>query len=232
MENGGNRRRTRKSLVLETAIVTVAVLGAVTAVSLCKIPFFVDYKWLLIPLIFIIASLAAIRAGREDPREFGWTLRGWVRSLAETGVASLVIFPLFFAGGYIAIHYNIQGAAGSVPENPLNADEFFNLALYYFLYVALSEELFFRGYLQTRLSQIFKGRMLIGKINFSLACVAAAAVFAAGHVIVDPHITRVFVFFPALVYGLLRDRTRGLLAPFLFHGLCNMSMAVLLYISA
>ena len=217
--------------MLETAIVTAAALGAVAAVSLCEIPLFVDYKWLLIPLIFIIASVAAIRAGREDPREFGWTLRGWVRSLAETGVTSLVIFPIFFAAGYFVIYYNIQGTAGSVPKDPPNADEFFNLALYYFLYVALSEELFFRGYLQTRLSQIFKGRMLIGKINFSLACVAAAAVFAAGHVIVHGN-TSVFVFFPALVFGLLRDRTRGLLAPFLFHGLCNMSMAVLLCVSA
>jgi membrane protease YdiL (CAAX protease family) len=55
----------------------------------------------------------------------------------------------------------------------------------------------------------------------------ASAIFAAGHVLTIPHPARLAVFFPALVFGWLRQRTGGIGASVLFHASCNLFSAAL-----
>ena len=49
-----------------------------------------------------------------------------------------------------------------------------------------------------------------------------AALFAAGHLCTEFNPGRLAVFFPALVFGFLRARTRGVGAGIVFHALCNL----------
>jgi membrane protease YdiL (CAAX protease family) len=83
--------------------------------------------------------------------------------------------------------------------------------------VALPEEAFFRGYLQSRLAERTGAR--VGPVT--VANLVASTLFAVGHFGTSVSLARASVFFPSLLFGLLRERTGGVVVPALYHALCN-----------
>ena len=94
------------------------------------------------------------------------------------------------------------------------------------LMVALPEELFYRGYVQTRLDDAFPLRYVWG-IPLSWSNLITSILFALTHYFIgfEPH--RLSVFFPSLVFGALKHRTNSLLAPILFHAFSNILIKLL-----
>jgi membrane protease YdiL (CAAX protease family) len=88
--------------------------------------------------------------------------------------------------------------------------------------IALPEEAFYRGYLQSRLDDVWppRARVLGASVGWGLP--VASAIFALGHVATIHHPSRLAVFFPALLFGWLRARTGGVGASILFHAMCNL----------
>jgi len=76
-----------------------------------------------------------------------------------------------------------------------------------------AEELFFRGYIQKRLTDA-------GNDPASVI-VLQAGLFAVTHLVSHLNPAALLTFFPGLVMGLLRRRERHLGAPFVFHALAN-----------
>ena len=107
-------------------------------------------------------------------------------------------------------------------------------SLTHLLLVALPEEYFYRGYLQTRFNDLFGGghsdtpRTFLG---FSRANWLTSALFALGHVLVPVagsfSLARAAVFFPSLLFGWLRERTGSIIAPVVFHAAANMMVLIL-----
>lgn len=97
------------------------------------------------------------------------------------------------------------------------------------LLVALPEEFFYRGYLQERLSEgIGRTKWLtIGPLYITPAIVITSALFAIGHLIIGWDPMRLLVFFPALLFGWLRERTDGITAPIIYHAACNMMVQLM-----
>jgi len=95
------------------------------------------------------------------------------------------------------------------------------------LLVAFPEELFYRGYLQTRLQQIMGRRLVIFGGDVGPAVIVTSAVFALGHLIAIPAASRLAVFFPSLLFGWLRDRTGSIIPGIVFHALSNLLLALL-----
>jgi membrane protease YdiL (CAAX protease family) len=93
--------------------------------------------------------------------------------------------------------------------------------------IALPEEAFFRGYLQTSLDRVWRPGWRILGADLGPGWLVAAAIFAVGHVLTIPQPARLAVFFPALVFGWLRQRTGGVGASVLFHASCNLFSAAL-----
>jgi hypothetical protein len=87
--------------------------------------------------------------------------------------------------------------------------------------IALPEEAFYRGYLQTRLDEVWAPRWRLLGASLGPGWLVTAAIFAVGHVATVPVPTRLAVFFPALLFGWLRARTGGIGASLTFHMLCN-----------
>jgi membrane protease YdiL (CAAX protease family) len=88
--------------------------------------------------------------------------------------------------------------------------------------VALTEEVFFRGYLQSNILAL--ARKLINRryaLQRYVAVFISALCFAAAHVVIRAEITSILTFLPGLVLGWLFLRTRSLVAPVLFHGIAN-----------
>lgn len=120
------------------------------------------------------------------------------------------------------------GAAGiAADENPLLARRSYwwliNLILVQLLLVALPEEVFYRGYLQTRLDAIFPRRArLFGVEVHPWSLFWTSVAFAVGHFLVIPHPQRLAVFFPSLLFGWLRAAGGGVTAGIVYHAACNL----------
>jgi membrane protease YdiL (CAAX protease family) len=92
------------------------------------------------------------------------------------------------------------------------------LLLSQLLVVALPEEFFFRGFIQGRLREVFSA---------PAAWLGQAVLFALGHYLVTFDPAALAVFFPGLLFGLLRAQTGSVLAGTLLHALCNLLIDVL-----
>jgi hypothetical protein len=93
--------------------------------------------------------------------------------------------------------------------------------------IALPEELFYRGYLQTSLQHLLKVRWKVFGGDVGPAVILTSALFALGHLIAIPSADRLAVFFPSLLFGWLRDRTGSIFWPVLLHALSNVLLEVL-----
>jgi len=90
--------------------------------------------------------------------------------------------------------------------------------------IALPEEIFYRGYLQTRLRRIWPGGVPVLGAAVGPAIVITSVLFAAGHMVTIPAAFRLAVFFPSLLFGWLRDRTDHVAGPVVLHVLSNLAM--------
>jgi uncharacterized protein len=213
----------RRTLMV-VALVTIAV-GLIARVA--------PESWsaTAVGLVFLgtTYSLSVSRASSASVRATGLSLGGLLetdsvdfirmahdtlRAIAFTLGAVLLIFPLFWCGFVVWWH----PTHAFVFRSPVSwGDELLGQALV----VALPEEAFYRGYLLTNLER-GSGRhaRLIG-VSVSMSLVWSSALFAVGHYVTEPSLSRLAVFFPALVFGWLRWRTGGIGASVLFHVLCN-----------
>ena len=100
--------------------------------------------------------------------------------------------------------------------------------LYQFLYVAVAEEVFFRGYVQTNVMGLLRYmRRGPAAMQPSIAIVISAGCFAIAHLVVQGQLISLLTFFPGLLLAWLFVRTRSLLAPILLHGLANITYGVM-----
>ena len=97
------------------------------------------------------------------------------------------------------------------------------------LVIALPEEAFFRGYLQSDLDQRWKPKWNVFGAKLGPGILVASLLFALVHLVTTPHPARLAVFFPALLFGWLRTRTGGIGASVLLHTLANVFASVLVY---
>jgi len=118
--------------------------------------------------------------------------------------ASSVILPI-----YVLLCSQITGL------RQVERGEFLNIGIFY-LSVAVSEEVFFRGYLY---SEVENEPFLpfISKANF-----VSSFLFGVAHALIyyDPAMFK--VFFPSLVMGWLFERSKSIGAPILFHWLSDL----------
>jgi membrane protease YdiL (CAAX protease family) len=152
--------------------------------------------------------------------ELARTLRRSLPSaMRETAIAigiAAIVFPPF-AFGFHAFHQPTESFVLMLPEDPIES------LLGQLVVVALPEEAFFRGYVQTRLGDAFPAKRTLFGADVSLAALAGqSALFALVHIAVDPYPERLAVFFPGLLFGWLRARRGGMGAALVLHALSNL----------
>jgi len=203
-------------LGLETAALAVVTTAAV---KITAVHGAADLRRLAIPALLVAgAALPTWIAGREFP-PFGLDSRNLRRALRPVGCLCLCIFPLVFLGLWLLTSLHLP-----VPLRPVMADGQSWLAwlLYQFLYVAVAEEVFFRGYVQANIMRLLERAPRLSSLGQQrVAILLSAACFAVAHLVVQGQITSLLVFLPGLILAWLFAHTRSLLAPVLFHGLAN-----------
>jgi membrane protease YdiL (CAAX protease family) len=151
----------------------------------------------------------------RDRIDVGSLLRQTARAAAwAVGTAVVIFGPYFLAWRYWWHPHH----AFSLELHPLAMA---NDAIGQLLLVALPEEAFYRGYLQTRLDEGFSARVRILGAPLGPGLLLSSAVFAVGHFVTIPVAARLAVFFPSLLFGYLRSRTGGIGASLGFHAMCN-----------
>lgn len=232
----------------ETLVVFAAVSGVTAALTWAPrvLPGMRDYAPILVGGLFLWVAFKLaqrepggmrrhgidlagmmVRPDAADPRPAGplgvFDLGRSVRAAAlpavrETGVALLVaavVFPPFVYGFWL---YN----APTQPFELTWPESFGSFVLTQLLVVALPEEALFRGTFQTRLHDAWKPRTIAGVTLDLRAWVLTAALFALVHFVSIPHPARLAVFFPGLLFGLLRAWRGGIGAAMLLHAMSNL----------
>ncbi|HZF51342.1 MAG TPA: MrtC family glutamic-type intramembrane protease [Polyangiaceae bacterium] len=216
--------------VLGAALITTALVTAASYATPDK------YAATVVGLVFLAATWWLVLRRDEDTiRAHGLSLGGLLEptplsanrllrdaliAIAYAAAFALVVFPPFWIG--YRTYWHIK-APFLLRFPPSVLDELAGQ----FLVIALPEEAFFRGYLQSSLDRIFEPRWRIFGASLGAGWIISAGIFAVGHVLTTPHPARLAVFFPALVFGWLRARTGGIGAAVLFHALCNLFSATL-----
>jgi len=236
-------RPSMKRILLTYAIVCAAVF-AVTRLE--DVEGIGPYVHLVVAAVFLVT---AIRLTRPNPAHYGLALAGMLvpsdddrpvgplglfdlaraawralpSALVELGVAigvGAVVFPLY-ALGY---HWWNQPESFALVLPP-NLGSF---VLAQLVVVALPEEAFFRGYLQTSLGDLEKRRLRIFGVEVAPgAWLLQAVLFAAIHFIVEPNPARLAVFFPGLLFGWTRAWRGGIGAALALHAMSNLYSEIL-----
>jgi membrane protease YdiL (CAAX protease family) len=232
--------------LLATWALAIGLLALAKAVSL-GVPLLAANLAGVAALLFVLLPDRLLRARDEYWDVYGlpwWGVadarswRAWGRgALWALGLAA-VIFPLFAVGywGFAEAlpHLPVRVARSlapyvGFPHFTLRAPDDLPIRIVtQLLVVALPEELFYRGFMQTAWSKTRAGggtRRVLGA-ELGPGFLRTQLLFALGHLVVlQPW--RLATFFPGLLFGWLRARTGGLAAPVLFHALSNLLMLTL-----
>lgn len=195
-----------------------------------------DHEATVVGAVFLGATwLLVLRGDSESIREHGLGIGGLLeperldpKRLARAGAraagwalaAAAVTWPFFAIG--LPLYY---GASRSFSFPQVKGP--FDLVLGQLFVIALPEEAFFRGFLQTRLDRAWPRRWRVLGADVGVSIVVTSVLFAVAHVLTLPLPARLAVFFPSLLFGWLRARTKGIGASVLFHAGCNLLSLVL-----
>jgi membrane protease YdiL (CAAX protease family) len=218
-----SKRRLDKSLLIEIVLVTIVAIMAIKALNS---GFISGDSWFAIPCILVAAAIIPTAVKRRKFVAIGFNIKQIRNSLIMLGWTCMVVFPVTFAGCWLLKSYGFDLPLRPVLPGGQNRAYWL---FYQFLYVAVAEEVFFRGYVQDnilRLTSIAKLGHQLSKFPILgskawMSIMLSAVCFAAAHVIVQGQIISVLTFLPGLIFGWLFIRTKSLLAPILFHGLAN-----------
>jgi membrane protease YdiL (CAAX protease family) len=187
---------------------------AVLAVTL---PLAVELRY---PTLWFVAPFAVITVTGRPYDVYGLTLRR-PGSIGFHVVTATLIF-----GGYALLHYAFARAVLGLRFELTLPDDFADVVLTQLLVIGLSEEFFFRGYLQTHLNCRFGRPWQLLGARFGWGLPLAAVLFGLCH-LVTGDITRLRVIVFGLFAGWLRERTDTIAVPATYHGVANVLYEVM-----
>jgi uncharacterized protein len=155
----------------------------------------------------------------------GAYLRGadLLRDVGRALLVAALVFPVFalLHHGWQTIVMGHAGYTFRVPPDLLA------ILLKNVFLIAIPEELFYRGFVETRLSRLWPVTRFVLGIPIGRAVILASALFALGHFLGEYNPARLGPFFPAFVFSALTRRSGSITGAVLFHGLSNAFSAFL-----
>jgi CAAX protease family protein len=213
---------TRRQVLTQALLLWALAFAAIVVVSLLAPP-----PWAKVTAVvaFLYLPLAAMRGTHEDAQHYGFTLERWRTDVALALGFLAVIAPLYFFGYEAWLSRAMTQAHSGAPSGlalhlrPPAGYGWTNVVDELFV-TALPEEFFYRGWLQARLKRVWPGGTHLFGVVVGPALLLTAALFAVGHLAIF-QVSRLAVFFPALLFGWLRERTGTIVGSTLVHAGCN-----------
>jgi membrane protease YdiL (CAAX protease family) len=210
-----------RNILLEAVVIYGIAIGVIVIFRLFAfIPFIQENLGGIAGLVFLFLPIEWLYRQGAIPADFGITYKRLGYGLLWAAILALITFPPYILAyklwfGRSLFHFGLPTS-------------FWKEVVVSTFLVALPEEVFYRGYIQTRLDEVFRGRLRILGAEVGWSVVITAALFAVGH-LVEPRLDRLSTFFPGLVFGWLRARTGTVAGAVVFHALCNIWAQVLYY---
>lgn len=195
-----------------------------------------------VPILFMYAPVWSCRLRGADPWDYPMALpafsdpRPWLEAAGWALLLAVGISAPFVVGYHLwqtigvpalqeALHVRLYAHLPALkwiwPASPLK------LIAYNLFFVAIPEEMFYRGYMQTRLDEVYAPRWQVFGAKLGPGVLLTCVLFAFGHSLVILQWWHVFIVIPSLGFGWLRARTGGIVAGALFHAFCNVTVTTL-----
>jgi uncharacterized protein len=198
--------------------------------DLRKVSVVENILWLIVPLVFFLVPYFALRRRGESFSAYGVSLPDKIKDAFREAkpafrlalLTALVTFPPFAFLFWIwskFIHFG-----GIMKMTPL---AWASIVIFQFFYIALPEELFYRGYILGKLNKVWPPVLSVLKVPVGFGIPITAVLFAFGHFLINFSPPRLGVFFPALIFGWMREKSGGILASSIYHAMCNILVLVL-----
>ncbi len=221
-----HRPRLTRVIMVEVLLAFVGVTAAVSGLYRLRSVGFIDRHLALVAaILFLYVPAMLLWRRRLDLEQYGLRPGPLRRGLLVWLVAAAVVLPLFSAAYYLYMRklcpHLPRALVWCPPPLPVTLrwpPQPLLTVSSQLLVVALPEEFFFRGFIQGRLREVLSG---------PAALLCTAALFALGHFLVTFEPAALAVFFPGLLFGLMRAATGSVLAGTLFHASCNLLIDVL-----
>jgi membrane protease YdiL (CAAX protease family) len=206
-----------------------------------------DVFLVLVPILFMYAPVWMCQVRGVDSYDYPLALPAFrdTRAYARAFKLAAFVSAVVVAPWLILYHYwqtawlpgslelicdygalcGIRAPAASfswtLPSEPVK------LVGYHLFFVAIPEEFFYRGYLQTRLDEAFEPKWRVFGAQLGWGWLITCIIFAFGHSIIQVQWWHFAIFFPSLIFGWMRARTGGIVAGALFHAWANITAATL-----
>lgn len=208
-------------ILLEALAFTVLAAGATLLILHAPENWARRNQGLLIAAVWLYLPLLIAWAKRIPLSSLGLSRPPLGQSLRLVSLWILISYPPFYlAWGLVQLRY--LGRTFHLEWPP----DFGNAILVQFLAIALPEEVFFRGYLQDRLNAVCGRPWRLWGAEIGPGLFLTALLFMLCHLLIAVNWVRLAIFFPALLFGWMRERTGSLLPPVLFHALSNLTFIV------
>ena len=181
-----------------------------------------EFVLILVPVLFMYVPVWLLNRQGIDSWSYPLAIpafsdrAGWWRGLKLALIVGLIV-SIPFAGLYHIYQSTLFGFEyeGLIPSSPLE------LIGYHLFFVAIPEEIFYRGYMQTRLDQIWTPRWKVFGVMVGPGLLVTSLLFAFGHTLVAFQWWHFSIFFPSLLFGWMRARSGGIIAGAFYHAWAN-----------
>ncbi len=217
----------RRAILVEQLALWLVTLLAIRAVVTAWEWGAPEFVLALVPVLFMYVPVWACRQQGLDPDAYPLALPGlkdpvWREALWLNAVVIGIVGIPFVALYHLwQTHVMGYGYVGVWPSSP------WMLVGYHLFFVAIPEEMFYRGYMQTRLDEVWRPRWTVLGARLGPGWLLTCVLFAFGHSLVVFQWWHVAIILPSLVFGWMRARTRDVIAGALFHAWCNITVAFL-----
>ncbi len=184
--------------------------------ELQRVRFFKENLALFTALLLIYVPLGVLWYRKEKLPFFDPSLNQFARSLGWFLLTALLVFPVIEFGNryFLEIFFHQHYIGGH--WRGISRVAFFHLFL-----IALPEEFFYRGFIQSQLNRVWGRPWKFLGAPIGKGLLITAFLFALSHSMIMLRWWHFSIFFPALVFGWLRERTNSITASALFQALCN-----------
>ncbi len=185
-----------------------------------------DLLLLGVPILFLYVPVWVCRWRGLDAWDYPLAVPPWAVWRTGLRLAFLTILVIFPPWGLV-YHLWQTEVFGLDPVWYRLPTRMLELVGYHVFFVAIPEEVFYRGWLQQRLDAVWPPRWRILGADLGPAWLVVAFLFAFGHSVVLFQWWHVGILIPGLAFGWMRARTGDIAAGAAFHAACNITVSVL-----
>ena len=205
----------------------IYVVAMLVLLAASRLALSMPYLGVIAAVVFLYIPIALLFVKKQLPGIYGISKNGFGKSIARSLLAIIVLFPAYVAGFYVYMRYAYNLRLSFPTAGLFRQPQTLLFILNMLLMVAIPEEIFYRGYLQSELRRCDKRTVNLFGVRAGMSFLIVNALFAAGHLIVLPDIARLAVFFPGLVFSWLREKDDNIAGPVVFHWLSDVLSFVL-----